>query len=445
MKISVVGLGKLGLCTASYFASKGHKVIGVEKSQDIVNELRRKSCTIKETGLEKLLSKAWGNLQFTQDITEGVLNSDASLIIVPTPSKSNGKFSNEYVKDVLKDVGEALKSKEDFHVVDIVSTVMPGSCEKIFIPMLEDISGKTCGKDFGVVYNPEFIALGSVIRDFSKPDMVLIGASDKVSAERIEELYLSSCENKPRISIMSLINAEITKLTLNCFVTTKISFANELSNICHLMPGADVDEITDAIGFDTRIGGKYLRAGLGFGGTCFPRDNIAFQAFCRDVDYEAKLSGATVTVNNSVVEGLFNIITENVPDQGRIGLLGLSYKPDTHIIEESQSIILAKKLIASGYNLKVYDPKAMNGARAVLINNTKFCDSPSECAQNTDAVVLLTCWPEFEELEWDRISEAVNNGTLLLDCWRQLKSRDVKNFNYVGLGIGTSKICHQVS
>jgi len=182
MDISVVGLGKLGLCTATCFASNGHNVIGVEKNLNFVEQLQNRKCPIKETGLEELLQKSWDNLTITADIEKAVMNSDITLIIVPTPSKPDGRFTNEYLEAVLKTIGPILKKKDKFHVVDIVSTVMPGSCDKVFKPLLEESSGKVCGKDFGLVYNPEFIALGSVIHDFLNPDMVVIGASDNNSA-----------------------------------------------------------------------------------------------------------------------------------------------------------------------------------------------------------------------------------------------------------------------
>lgn len=436
MELSVVGLGKLGLCTAAYFASKGHKVIGVEKNEYFVSELGRKHCPIKETGLVELLARAWDNFEATINLADAVLHSDVTLIIVPTPSEPDGRFSNEYVEAVLRGIGPVLASKDNFHVVDVVSTVMPGSCEKFFKPLLEELSGKIYGKDFGLVYNPEFIALGSIIRDFSRPDMVLIGASDEKSAGMVKELYVSSCENQPHIATMSLLNAEITKLSLNCFLTTKISFANELANICERIPGADVDEITEAIGTDSRIGAKYLRAGLGFGGTCFPRDNLAFQAFTKEVGYEAKLSKATVAINDAMVDKLFEIIETEVTERKHIALLGLSYKPNTHITEESQSIMLAQKLIDAGYVVTVYDQAALDNAKDVLGDKVRYCNDPYECVDGSDAIVLLTNWPEYSQLDWKRIVSLVKDKALLLDSWRVLKDVNLNGLCYAGLGIG---------
>jgi UDPglucose 6-dehydrogenase len=441
MKLSVVGLGKLGLCTAAYFASKGHRVTGVDKSSYLVGELGQKRCPIRETGLAELLETAWDNLSVTTEIADGVRHSDITLVIVPTPSGPDGGFSNEHVEAVLHGIGPVLASKGEFHVVDVVSTVMPGSSEGVFKPLLEELSGKVCGEDFGLVYNPEFIALGSVIDDFSRPDMVLIGASDERSAEMVEQLYLSSCENRPHIAKMSLLNAEIGKLSLNCFVTTKISFANELSNICERIPGADVDAITEAIGFDSRVGGKYLRAGMGFGGTCFPRDNAAFQTFAMNAGYEARISRATVAVNDMVVERLYGLVRAYAPDAANVALLGLSYKQGTHVIEESQSIMLANRLIDAGYSVNVHDPAALEDAAEALGPAVEYCSDPYECVRGADAIVLLTRWPAFKELDWERIESSAKDGCLLLDSWRELASRKFTKFNYVGLGLGAYVKC----
>jgi UDPglucose 6-dehydrogenase len=440
MNISVIGTGKLGLCTAACFASRGHRVIAVDMNERVIHELKAGRCPIKETGLEELLKRARVNLEFTTDTADSVMRSQVTMIIVPTPSGKDDRFSNEYVEAVMAAIAPAIRAKSEFHVVDVVSTVMPGSCDGNFRGLLEKLSGRVCGRDFGLVYNPEFIALGSVVHDFMRPDMVLIGSSDDRSTEMIRQIYLSTCENSPHIAAMSLLNAEIAKLSLNCFVTTKISFANELSAICERLPGADIDAITAALGHDSRIGNRYLRGGLGFAGTCFPRDNAAFQAFTKDAGYEANLSKATVAVNNGVIERIFNIISKKVPAGGSVVLLGLSYKPQTHIVEESQSITLAKKLAGTGYTVRVCDPQAIQEARKALGESVVYFENPYDGACGANAVVLLTCWPEYPKLDWDRLEAGVTKGAILIDCWRELKNRPLNRFDYVGLGLGQQAV-----
>ena len=197
-----------------------------------------------------------------------------------------------------------------------------------------------------------------------------------------------------------------------------------------------MDKVTEAIGFDSRVGGKYLRAGLGFGGTCFPRDNLAFQAFAGETGCDAKLSRATVSINDGVVNKLFDFIRSSVSAQGAIALLGLSYKPNTHVTEKSQPIALARKLADYGYAVSVYDPEAMEDARCQLGGKVRYCDDSYDCCCGADAVVVLTFWPEFEHLDWDRIDKSVSRKAVLLDSWRQLRDRNFKKFNYMGLGLG---------
>ncbi|CAN2039965.1 UDP-glucose 6-dehydrogenase [Candidatus Magnetomoraceae bacterium gMMP-15] len=436
MNISVIGLGKLGLCTAACFASKGHQVIGVDNNHYILESLDSKKCPINENGLEELLQKAWHYLTITDSVEYAVLNSEITLIIVPTPGQPDGKFTNQYVENVLKDIAPALQKKHSFHIVDVVSTVMPGSCDKIFKPLIEELSCKVCGKDFGLVYNPEFIALGSVIKDFLNPDLVLIGASDEPSAEIVKNLYFTMCDNSPDVAVMSLINAEITKLSLNCFVTMKISFANELASICEKISGANIDTITNALGLDTRIGAKYLKGGLGFGGTCFPRDNLAFQAFASDAGMKAKLGAAVVAINNSVINRLLNIICKNTNAGEKVALFGLSYKPGTHIVEESQSIMLARKLIEKNYTVSVHDPKALKNAKDLLGETVSYHDDPYICAKDTSAIVLLTNWLIYNQIDWKQICKSAKNDAIVLDSWRILKNIKLDKLRVISLGIG---------
>lgn len=437
MRISVIGLGKLGLCTAGCFASKGNRVFGFDLNASLMRSLRGREIPIDETGLGDLLSSAWESLELVDSIGQAVMESEATLVIVPTPSGPDGRFSNRFVVDVLREIGQALRDKEGFHIVDVVSTVMPGSCEREFIPLLEGASGKRCGTDFGLVYNPEFIALGSVIRDFLHPDLVLIGASDKFSGERIAQLYGSMVESSPRFETMSLVNAEIAKLSLNCFVTMKISFANGLADACERVRGADVDVVTRAIGADSRVGSKYLLGGMGFGGPCFPRDNLAFQRFAQEAGTDALIGKAVVEVNNRTVDRIESLVRQ-VETGSTVALLGMSYKPGTRVVEESQSIELASRLSAGGYRVRVFDPKAMESAKSVLGGAVEFCADATICTQGAAAIVLLTDWPDWGRLDWEGIRERAADDCLLVDCWRRMDNSWRGLFRYRALGLGPS-------
>ena len=436
MRISFFGLGKLGLCSAACFAAKGHFVIGVDSDAEHVAALEAGECPILEDGLPALLERARPNMAFTTDPGRAIRESDVSLIIVPTPSGLDSAFVNTAVEAVLDAIGPELAAKDAFHIVDVVSTVMPATSEQVFAPRLEALTGKRCGTDFGLVYNPEFIALGSVIRNFLNPDLVLIGASDSRSATTIQELYASMVESRPAYGVMSLTNAELTKLSLNCFVTMKISFVNELTALCQATPGADVDAITKALGADSRIGPKYLKGGLGFGGPCLPRDNVAMQRYAAGKGLELRLSPAVTSVNRDVVERLFAAVAQRVPAPGPVALLGLSYKPGTHIVEESQSLMLARRLGDAGYAIRLHDPLAVAFSGEALSGLGKTCDDPYQAAAGARAVVLLTDWPEYGGLDWERLQRAAGPQPLLVDSWRALKDMAFTRFSYLGLGLG---------
>ncbi|GAJ11266.1 unnamed protein product, partial [marine sediment metagenome] len=255
-----------------------------------------------------------------------------------------GSFSNKQLEETLKQIGLVLREKKNYHLVVISSTVMPGTTEHVGKFVVEEASGKKCGKDFGLAYNPEFIALGSVIHDFFNPDFVLIGEINKKDGDVLEKIYKSICEDEPRFARMSPVNAEIAKISLNCYITTKITFANFLGSLCERIPGANAEVITQALGLDSRIGSKYLKPGLGYGGPCFPRDNLAFSAFAMKLNIKAKLAQTVDEVNRDqatrivkVIEGMVKK-SEKGRDRVKIGVLGLSYKPNTPIIEDSQAV-----------------------------------------------------------------------------------------------------------
>lgn len=437
MNVSLVGLGKLGLCSAACFASKGHHVIGVDSNEEHIAALSNGRCPIDEAGLGALLKKCQSRIEFTADYEDAVGRTDITLIIVPTPSDSTGRFSNVYIEAVLDQIAPALKAKGAFHVVDVVSTVMPTTCERIFAPKLEALTGKTCGRDFGLVYNPEFIALGSVIHDFLHPDMLLIGASDEKSAQAIKALYASTVEKRPHYALMNLTNAEITKLSLNCYVTMKISFANELAALCENIPGGDVDVVSSALGADTRVGRRYLKGGLGFGGPCFPRDNLAFQRCAEDADVRAYLSPRVVKVNADILNRLYTMISDHARAGSTVALLGLSYKPGTHIVEESQPVALAAELLNAGYSVQMHDPRALPTVARILEGRGTYCTDPYEAASGASVVAMLTNWPAYSHLEIHRLEEQAGPSPLLVDCWRIYRNVRFKKFAYRAFGIAT--------
>jgi UDPglucose 6-dehydrogenase len=304
------------------------------------------------------------------------------------------------------------------------------------LSLLEKESGKRCGKDFGLCYSPEFIALGSVIRDFLNPDFVLIGESDPRSGDILESLYQQVCENSPSAARMNFVNAEIAKLAVNTYVTTKISFANMLARICEKLPDANVDAVTAALGLDTRIGRKYLKGAISYGGPCFPRDNLALAALARRVGASAEVAQATDQFNRSQVKWLADVVASCAPEGGAVGVLGLTYKPNTDVVEGSFGMLLAQELADRGVTVIAYDPAGgANSARA-LGNNVRLASSAEECIAQSDVVVLATPWPEFDEIPQEQWARQGSVRTII-DCWRTLRQlHSAAGIRYFELGTG---------
>lgn len=419
MKLSIIGLGKLGAPMAAVMAHKGHNVTGVDLNPAYVTAIRQGRPPVNEPGLAELISANRDRLTATLDYDEAILATDITFIIVPTPSDPDGRFSMRFVLPAAEKIGAALRKKSAWHLVVLSSTVMPGSTGGVLLPALEAASGKKCGPDFGLCYNPEFIALGSVVRDMLNPDMILIGESDARSGAILEELYTGVCDSSPRIQRMNYVNAELTKLSVNTFVTTKISYANMLAQVCETLPGADVDVVTAALGCDSRIGGKYLKGALGYGGPCFPRDNIAFSGMARANGVPALLAEATDATNRRQAPRIAELILSRLPAGGTAGVLGLSYKPDTEVIEESQGIAVAQALLWAGVKVVVYDPAAMDNARGVLKGGVQFAGSATGCARAADVLAITTPWKEFKELRPEDLKQD-GRPPVVVDCWRVL-------------------------
>jgi UDPglucose 6-dehydrogenase len=418
VQIAVVGLGKLGAPLAAVLASKGNDVLGIDVNPAAVRLVNEGRAPVEEPGLQELMSSSRERLSATTDFTAAA-DGDVSIILVPTPSDERGAFSNQHVIAALEEIGRALPGRDDYHVVVIASTVMPGSCEGEIRPDLENASGRRVGDTLGLCYSPEFIALGSVIPDMLEPDMVLIGQSDARAGQVLEDLYRGVVENDPPFRRMSLVNAELTKIAVNTYVTMKISYANALADMCERLPGADVEAVTDALGLDTRIGAKYLRGAISYGGPCFPRDNKAFSVFARDLGAQPLLAEATDAVNVAQIDRLARVVQSRLKTGDAVGILGLAYKPETGVIEESPGVALARLLGNAGYEVRVYDPVATEAALDVLGGLAQGSSSAAELLAKSDVTVVATPWPEFAELP---IGELDRDGrpTVVIDCWRLL-------------------------
>lgn len=437
VRYSVIGLGKLGASMAAAIASRGFYVIGVDVNHRVVELVNAGHAPVQETGLEETIVANRKRLRATLSHEEAILSSDVSFVVVPTPSDEQGAFSLQYAAWAFREIGRALKKKDGYHNVVLTSTVLPGSTRYGLLPILERESGKVCGRDFGLCYSPEFIALGSVIHDFLNPDLVLIGEFDERCGSQLEACYKQIMMNNPPCQRMSIENAELTKIAVNTFVTMKITFANMLADLCERIPGGNVDVVTDALGFDSRIGHKYLKGALGYGGPCFPRDNIALWFIARALGSRAELAEKTDRVNRTLPERIVERIKPLVRKGITVAVLGLAYKPFSHVVEESQGIYLAKALSQIGARVVAYDPLAKETAQAELHGKVLVLDSLEECLAQADVVVITTPDPVFQKLT----SISFNNNKLVtvVDCWRILDKelQGHPNIRYIPIGRST--------
>ena len=437
--LSVIGMGKLGLPMAACLANRGYKVIGVDQNPDLVRAINAGQNPIYEPGLDDLMKSVQGHLETTDDFGYAIKNSVATFVFVPTPSEEDGSYSSRYVEVASENIAEELKNKNSFHLVVIRSTIIPGTTERKIRPLIENISEKKCGQGFGLCYNPEFLAIGKVISDFLNPDVVLIGESEPKSGELLSEIYRKVCQNSPPIVRTNIYNAELAKISLNTFITMKMSFANIIAELCEKIPGGDVDVISSVLGFDSRIGRKYLTGGLAYGGPCFPRDNKAFASFSEEVGCKARLPEVIDEVNAHQINRIIHLVKRKLVKlkDKKISILGLTYKPESDIVEPSASIEIVKALLEAGAILTIYDPAGLENARRILgENKVKYASSAIECLAGSEFCILATPWPEFKALSTEDFTNAMKEP-VLLDCWRIFdRSKFSSKLEYMAVGLG---------
>ena len=434
--VAVIGLGKLGAPIAACLAAKGFGVIGVDTDPKKLEVVRQRRLPVYEPGLTEMLKKAGNNLTATDRIEEAVQVTELIFILVPTPSEPEGGFSLCHVLPACAAIGRALKADARRHIVVLTSTVMPGSTGGAVRAALEEASGKRAGNDFGLCYNPEFVALGSVVRDFLEPDFILIGESDAASGERLAGLYARVCENRPSVARMNFVNAEITKLALNTYVTAKIGFANMLARICEKLPGASVEAVTEALGLDSRIGPRYLAGAISYGGPCFPRDNRALALLAQHLGVPCDIPESTDKLNRWHVGWLAGVVEGYLRPEGTVAILGLTYKPETDVVEEAFGLLLAKELARRGRRVVGYDPAGNANAARELAGAAQVARSARESLDDAEVVVVATPWRGFREIpaaHWSRHSPP----RVVIDCWRILGHlREARGVLYFPLGTG---------
>jgi UDPglucose 6-dehydrogenase len=409
MNISIIGTGYVGLVSGACFASLGHQVICVDLDTEKVSKINNSISPIYEKGLKKLLLENADHIEATTSYEKAITNSDITFICVGTPSLENGDIDLSFVDQSIKAVAMQLKNKNSFHSVVIKSTVIPGTTKNHVIPLLEKVTGKTAGKDFGVGMNPEFLREGVAVDDFLHPDRVVNGFIDEPTRKLLDELYKDfSCPIvETNVSI-----AEMIKYASNCFLAAKISFVNEIGNFCKNL-GIDVYEVADGMGLDKRIERSFLNAGIGWGGSCFPKDTKALRSWAKKQDIPCMMIDGVIRTNDQQPLQLIKILKKHLPilKDKTISVLGLAFKPETDDIRDSRSIPLVKALLNEGAIVKVFDPQAMTHFKQ-LFSTITYCDNAEE-SLDADAILIATEWDEFKRLDYT--NKLVIDGRRILE------------------------------
>jgi UDPglucose 6-dehydrogenase len=420
MNISIIGSGYVGICTGVGFAIRGNKVICVDIDKKKVDNINKGIPPIYENGLEAQLKKCLKNKTFeaTTDINYAINNSEITFIGVGTPSRSDGSIDLTYVKNCSEQIGKCLKK---YHIVVMKSTVVPGTMENVVIPLIEK-SKKKSGKDFGVCMNPEFLREGFALEDFLNPDRIVIGELDKKSGDVLEKLYNNF---KAPVVRCSLKTAEMSKYASNAFLATKISFINEIGNLCKKL-GIDTYDVSKAMGYDKRISPFFLNAGVGFGGSCFPKDISAIISRSEELGLDSKIMKSVVDVNKKQRIRIVDLLKNKTQIKGKkIAILGLSFKSGTDDIRDSVAIDIIKELKKNGANVSAYDPKASENMKNV-ISDISYAKSVTDCLTNADACLILTDWDEFKALADKDFS--VMRNKIIIEGRKTLDKNKVKNF-----------------
>ncbi|MHA1399806.1 MAG: UDP-glucose dehydrogenase family protein [Candidatus Heimdallarchaeaceae archaeon] len=440
MNIAVIGTGYVGLVTGACFASKKHKVTCVDVIPEKVEMINKGIPPIYEKGLEPMLKEVVGNgfLKATLDVDTAVKESDVIFICVGTPSLPDGSMDYTYVKKAAKDIAQAFTKDQEYKVVVVKSTCVPGTTDDIGKTILEKESGLRINDDFGLGMNPEFLREGVAVEDFLYPDRIVIGGSDKKTCEVIAQCYEGF---EAPILFVDNTAAEMIKYASNSFLAMKISFINEIANLCEKF-GIDVTEVAKGIGLDHRISEKFLRAGAGFGGSCFPKDVSALFHKSKEVGLPSKLLEATLKVNKEQPLRLVDLLKEELATKSlkgfKIGLLGLAFKPDTDDMREAPSLILLEKILEEGAIVKATDPIALENAKKEINHeNLTFVEEPIEVIKDADACVLITEWKEYKDLSPEVFLNNMKNP-IVIDGRRAFdyKIFREKGIKYRGIGLG---------
>jgi len=427
MKLGFIGTGYVGLVSGVGFGNLGFEVTCVdidEKKVEMINQARP---PIFENSLEEMLKQlvASKKLSATTDTAQAISHSDVIFICTGTPSLADGSIDLKYIRSASENIGKALRDVNSFKTIVVKSTVVPGTTRDVVLPILEKESGKKAGVDFGVAMNPEFLKEGVAIKDFQDPDRVVLGTEDPKSLEMLKELYsFVNCD----ILETDTATAEMIKYASNSFLAVKISFINEIANMSEKM-GVDIDLVAKGMGMDSRISPKFLRPGIGYGGSCFPKDVKALKAAAESLGVSAVMLAGSLKVNKHQPLRAVELLQKHLDISGKtIALLGMAFKPETDDMRESRAVPLAEELLRLGAKVRGYDPIAKSTAEMSMPKGTEFFDNVDDLLKDADAAILVTEWKEFQSYDPEFF---LNHGIKILVDGRRIYNKEV--FNAAGI------------
>ena len=437
MKIAVIGLGFVGLSLTSVLASRGNNVIGIDVDVEKCKKIRSGISPFFEPDLEKMLRIGLKKKLTISDDFSLVKDCDIIFVAVGTPQKSNGAIELSMIKKAVTSIGRILAKSKKSQIVLIKSTVTPGTMQNIILPILEKRSGKKAGKEFGLISNPEFLQESSAIRNTKFPHVIVLGGYQTKFMKKAKSFFSKLHPNVP-IIITNHQTAEMIKYANNSFLATKISFINQLANLCQNVPGANIDDIAKTIGFDPRIGKSFLNAGPGYGGSCLPKDMKALINFAGGIGIKPTLLNAVEKTNQKQMEYIIQLIEKILGKitSKRITILGTAFKPNTDDIRDSTAIELIKKLLKKKAHITVHDPKAIKNTKKVFGGKIDYAKSIADALSKSQCVIIMTHWKQYEKLNNNSIKHM--DKKFIIDCRRILAKKELRA-EYHAIGMGKRK------
>ena len=434
MKIGIIGLGFVGLSFASVLASKGYSIIGVDTDKEKLEKIKNGIVPFYEPKLQSMLRRSLNvGLKVSSNIL-AIKKCNLIFVTVGTPQKRNGEIDLTMIKNVTNKIGKLLSKTQHKPIIIIKSTVIPGTTQNVILPILQRISGKNVGKDFGLLTNPEFLRETMAVNDTLHPHVIVLGGDNDIFLKKVRRFY-SNLHHSVPIVLTNYSTAEIIKYANNSFLATKISFINQIASICEEIPGANIDDVAKTIGLDPRIGNLFLDAGPGYGGSCLPKDVKAIINFSTKAGINPTLLTAVEKTNKQQINSIIKLIKQNIGKiHGRkIAVLGIAFKPETDDIRDSVSVELVNRLIKLGAKITIHDPKAIENAKKIFNNKIKYQKSVSTAVKDCKCAIIMTAWKQYAKINNKTIEHM--DKKFIIDSRRIISDKKL-NAKYFAIGLG---------